>query len=100
MIDAPKFPPFEGFSWDRSKREANLAKHGVDFSQAENFDFSTALVLVDHRYDYGEVREIALGPIGNRLHVLVYARRAPLLRVISLRKANRRERNRYEEKKA
>lgn len=100
MADAPKFPPFEGFSWDRSKREANVAKHGVDFSQVEDFDFSTALVFVDNRRDYGEVREIALGSIGNRLHVLVYARRAPFLHVISLRKANRRERNRYEDEKA
>jgi len=100
MIGAPKFPAFEGFSWARSKREANIAKHGVDFSRAEDFDLSTALVWVDDRHNYGEVREIALGLIGNRLHILVYARRAPLLHVISLRKGNRRERNRYEEEKA
>jgi uncharacterized DUF497 family protein len=100
MADAPKFPPFEGFSWGRSKREANIAKHGVDFSRAEDFDFSTALVSVDNRHDYGEVREIALGLIGNRLDILIYARRAPFLHVISLRKANWRERNRYEEEKA
>jgi uncharacterized protein len=99
VIDAPKFPPFKGFSWDEAKREANAVKHGIEMRTVEGFDFSTAVARVDNRADYGEVREIALGFIGTRLHVLVFARRPPLLQVISLRKANDRERKFYASQK-
>lgn len=85
-----------GFSWDENKRAANVAKHGVDFTAAAAFDFDTALILTDERSNYGETREIALGFIGTRLHVLVFTRRDGAIRVIGLRKANSRERNRYE----
>ena len=87
MIEPPKFPPFSGFSWDEPKQQANIAKHGADFSLAEDFDFANALIRVDYR----EVREVGIGFIGPRLYVLVYTRREPLVHVISLRKANDRE---------
>lgn len=88
------------FTWDEGKRAANLAKHGVDFIAAENFDFGSALVVVDRREDYRELREIALGFIGMRLHVMVFTRRGDGLRIISLRKANKREERYYEQQKA
>jgi uncharacterized DUF497 family protein len=77
--------------WDDDKRAANLAKHGVDFGDAARFDWDRALEVEDARYDYGERRWRALGPIDGRLHALVYARRGDAIRVISLRKANARE---------
>jgi uncharacterized protein len=83
------------FSWDEGKRAQNIEKHGIDFTAAGDFDFSSALIRVDDRVDYGEVREIALGFIGKRFHVLVFTRRTPTLHVISLRKANKRERSFY-----
>ncbi|MGP0059120.1 MAG: BrnT family toxin [Beijerinckiaceae bacterium] len=95
MAEAPRFPPFESFSWDERKREANVLKHGVDFSVAATFDFETAVIRIDNRFDYGELREIGIGFIGSRLYVLVFARRAPAIHVISLRKANHREGNDY-----
>ena len=84
-------------AWDERKRAANRAKHGVDFAIAERFDFETALVLVDDRKDYGETRYRAFGVIDGRLHVLVFTARSERIRVISLRRANDRERRNYAE---
>jgi uncharacterized DUF497 family protein len=88
------------FEWDEKKREANLAKHGVDFASAEEFDFEGALVIPDDRRNYGEARSTALGHIGTRLHVLTFVWRGEVVRVISLRKANAREVRAYERFKA
>ena len=73
------------YEWDEGKRQQNLAKHGVDFAQAEWFDWGSALVIDDRRRDYGEPRMRALGLIGERLHALVVTPRSDALRVISLR---------------
>jgi uncharacterized DUF497 family protein len=51
--------------------------------------------VMDDRFDYGEVRQIAFGLIDGRMFVFVYVDRGTERRVISLRKANRREVNRY-----
>lgn len=79
------------YDWDSEKAEQNLAKHGVPFEAVAGFDWRTAIEAEDRRYDYGETRMQALGKIGERYHVLVYAWRNDRIRVISLRKANRRE---------
>jgi uncharacterized protein len=84
------------YEWDEGKRAANLARHGVDFMAAEDFEWDTVVETIDDRFDYGEERWLALGMIGERLHVLVYTYRAAAIRIISLRKANRREREFYE----
>lgn len=83
------------FTWDEAKRQGNREKRGIDFADVEQFDFATAFTYVDDRFDYGEVREIALGFIKKRLHVLVFTRRGDDVHVISLRKANDREIRRY-----
>jgi len=83
--------------FDEKKDAANRREHGISLEKAQDFDFSTALQAEDARRDYGEARTIALGYIGVRLHVLVYTMRGATVRPISLRKANKRERNRYEE---
>ena len=59
-------------------------------------DFGTALVIADERTDYGEARYHVMGLIDGRLHVLAFTMRSDVLRAISLRKANARERIRYE----
>jgi len=86
------------YEWDENKRAANFAKHDVDFIDAENFYWSSAIETIDDRFNYSEVRWAALGFIGNRLHVLTYTVRGENIRLISLRKANNREREYYEEK--
>ena len=81
--------------WDDDKRQTNLARHGVDFAVAEGFDWSSARTEPDLRRDYGEERFESVGLIGERLHVLVFTPRATGRRIISLRKANPREIERW-----
>jgi uncharacterized DUF497 family protein len=80
------------YDWDEAKRAANLAKHRVDFVDMERFDWGTALTREDARRDYGETRFISVGLIDGRLHVCVWTPRHQRLRIVTLRKANRRER--------
>ena len=77
------------FEWDDTKRQANLVKHGTDFAAIDAFDWETALIESDTRHE--ERRWVAIGYIGSRLHVVVYAMRGTRRRIISLRKANARE---------
>lgn len=79
------------WDWDEAKRQANLAKHGVDFADLVRFDWLSAQVEPDLRRDYGEQRLNAFGLIGERLYALTYTMRGSTYRAISLRKANYRE---------
>lgn len=54
-----------------------------------------ALVWIDDRADYGEVRMVALAPMGETLLFVAFVDREPGRRIISLRRANRREVNHY-----
>ena len=81
--------------WDEDKRQTNLAKHGVDFAAVEGFDWSSAKSEPDVRADYGEERFESVGLIADRLHVLVFTTRGGRRRIISLRKANPREIERW-----
>lgn len=83
--------------FDPAKDEANREKHGLSLALAELFDLEAALLAVDERHDYNEERFVALGPLGDRLHVMVFTVRDESIRVISLRKANRREVKKYDE---
>lgn len=85
------------FTYDPAKNDRNEAERGISFEQAKTFEFDTALVAVDDRKEYGEVREVAFGFIGSRLHVLVFTMRGEACHVISLRKANSREVKAYVE---
>lgn len=84
------------FEWDENKNKRNRAKHGVGFEAAAFFNWGAALHSPDERNAYGEVRRVALGKIQDRLHVCVYADRGVKRRIISLRKANKREEKLYE----
>ena len=85
------------YEWDDRKREINERQHGVAFAQAEDFDWSLALIEPDRRRDYGEDRFIAVGPVEDRLHVMIFTMRGPsTVRIISFRKANRREIGHYD----
>lgn len=82
-------------TFDPSKDRANVVKHGLSLEQAYKFDFETAFRVVDTRRDYGEVRIQVYGMLEGRLHVLVIGPRPGGDRVISLRRANKREVRRY-----
>lgn len=81
--------------YDQVKSERNVRERGLSFERAADFDFTTALFLVDDRRDYGEIRHVAIGYLDERLHVLCFVERPNGIRVISFRKANRREVRRY-----
>jgi uncharacterized DUF497 family protein len=82
--------------FDLDKDEANRAKHGISLVAAEQIDLDQAVRIEDRRFDYGETRLIAYGPIDGRLHCVWYTLRGDVVRIIGLRKANDRERKRYE----
>ena len=82
-------------SYDKAKSDRNVALRGLSFEFAADFELADAVVLVDDRRDYGEVRYRAFGQLDGRLHALVFAETARGIRVISLRRANNREVKRY-----
>lgn len=81
--------------FDPTKDAANVAKHGVPLSLAADLDWDTALTWPDERRDYSEPRQCGIGYVELRLYFVVFVDRAGTRRIISLRKANRREVNRY-----
>ena len=83
------------FEFDPAKLATNVAKHGVWFSAADDFEWETAQIDIDSRKSYGESRLCATGLVGTRLLVLVFTLRESAVRIISLRKANQREVRRY-----
>jgi uncharacterized DUF497 family protein len=82
--------------FDSEKDRINRDKHGISLAAAAEMDMTTAQIIPDLRRDYGEARSWAVGPIGGRLHILTFTMRGDVLRAISLRKANQRERKLYE----
>lgn len=83
------------FEWDEAKDVENRRKHGLALGDAAEMDWKQAKTSVDMRWDYGEVRIIAVGNLNGRLHVCIFVRRGDAKRIISLRKANTREVRRH-----
>ena len=83
--------------FDAAKNERNTVERGIPFELAAQFDFSTATIVEDTRRAYPERRFQALGFVGSRLHILVFTPIPGGIRVISFRKANKREVRKYEQ---
>ena len=83
------------FEWDENKRQSNLSKHGIDFVDAAKIFNRPVLERVDNRYDYGETRIVALGEVNGVVLFVVYTWRGEVRRIISTRRATKRERNKY-----
>jgi uncharacterized DUF497 family protein len=83
--------------YDPVKSANNIKLRGLSFERAAEFDFQTAVFEADKRRDYGETRVTAIGSLDRVLHVLIFTMRGGSLRVISFRKANKREVRRYEQ---
>ena len=77
--------------WDEEKDRINRAKHGISLARAAGLDWPRGETFSDRRADYGEDREVLYAYLGLRLFVCVFTRRGNLRRIISLRKANKRE---------
>jgi len=84
-------------SFDPAKSERNVTDRGLPFTLVEQMEWSGAVIKEDVRKSYGERRYLALGMIGDRLHAVVFTPRADKVHVISLRKANQREVEDYEQ---
>jgi uncharacterized DUF497 family protein len=87
------------FEWDPAKAQANLRKHGVSFEEAVTvFADPLSLNMPDPLHSAEEARFLVVGMSMNRnVPVVAYAERGHRTRIISARKATRRERNDYEE---
>jgi uncharacterized DUF497 family protein len=87
------------FEWDVAKAEDNHRKHGVTFDEAMTaFSDPLSILLPDPDHSLGEQRYLVLGVSNQRrLLVVAFAERPPRTRLISARRATRRERRRYEE---
>jgi uncharacterized protein len=79
--------------FDPAKDDINRVKHGISLADAIRFDWDTALEREDDRFDYGEVRFVAIGLIDARLYVMVFTEGSDdeSVRIISLRPAEKHE---------
>lgn len=86
------------FEWDEDKNQENIRKHGFDFGDAWEIFEAPLLEDLDTRTDYGEGRWTGIGLLGNRTVVVTFTQRGTdTIRIISLRKALKHERKKFEE---
>ena len=84
------------FEWDESKRESNLSKHGLDFSDAHQAFDLPMYIVPDDREDYDETRYQGIGLMNGNFVTLVFAEPDEMtIRIISLRRATAQERKIY-----
>jgi uncharacterized DUF497 family protein len=86
--------------FDPVKSEKNSVERGLPFNMIDAFEWASALMAEDIRKVYPERRFEAIGFIDGRLHVVLFAFMHDRIRVISFRKANKREIARYEKAKS
>jgi len=84
------------FEWDEAKNRQNLRKHGLDFNNAWEIFEGPLRINLDSRTDYGEDRWTGIGLLGNRIVVVTYIQLEETVRIISLRKAAKHERKKFE----
>jgi uncharacterized protein len=86
------------FEWDPRKAASNLSKHGVSFQEAlKAFADPFARIFDDEDHSVEEQREIIIGHSSKRLLVVCFTAQGESVRIISARRATRRERKEYEE---
>jgi uncharacterized protein len=90
-------PTARQFAWDEKKNRHNISKHGFDFVDAEEMFRGILLAHPDMRKDYGERRWVGIGSTRGWIAMVAFAESVPeTIRIISLRKASRRDRKEYE----
>jgi uncharacterized protein len=85
--------------FDAAKNIVNRDKHGISLGDAARLDWNQMIVSIDLKREYGEIREIGLAPLGDRVYFVAFVRRQGVIRIIGLRKANNREIRKYEKNK-
>jgi len=83
--------------FDPGKSEKNRRERGFSFEKLTEFNWESAIYYIDDRFEYNEQRIIALGFIDIRLYVVCFTPTDEGVRVISFRKANKREIKYYEQ---
>ncbi len=83
--------------YDPNKDLLNIKNHGISLAEAKNLNWNLLLTEQDYRH-YDEIRMIGYAPIEPRLFCVVYTDKGDIRRIISLRKANRKEVKRYANK--
>lgn len=85
------------FEWDEQKNIRNIQWHGIDFVDVSEMFNYYMLIDLDDREEYGEDRWVGIGILRNSIVVVVFKEKAPdTIRLISARKANKYERQRYQ----
>ena len=86
------------FEWDDNKNDLNIKNHGLDFADAWQIFDEPMIVDIDNREDYGEDRFVGIGFLKNFVVVIVFTEsNDETIRIISLRRALKYERERFEE---
>jgi uncharacterized DUF497 family protein len=87
-------------TFDRAKRDQTLRDRGLDFGDARHVFAGVTLNVEDRRNYYGEVRIQTIGYLVGRMVMIVWTPRGRARRVISMRKCNAKEQNRYRQQLA
>ena len=85
------------YLWDETKRRSNLADHQFDFCDVALVFGGVTFSFQDDRFDYGEARFVSLGVLYGTVVSIVHTENENEIRIISFRKATRREINIYRE---
>jgi len=86
------------FEWDEAKNQSNRQKHGLDFVDAPLVFAGRTLTFQDLRQSYREPRYLTVGTLVGRMVIIAHTHRGDTTRIISMRKANARERARHQER--
>jgi len=89
---------FTGFQWNEGNIDKNLLKHQVQNWECEQIFFNEPLIVLDDpKHSLSEKRLAAFGQTdAGRLLIIIFTKREKLLRVISARDMNRKEKKFYE----
>jgi len=88
------------FEFDEQKNQRNIELRGIDFRLVEELEWHKAILWRDERKNYGEIRECALALMDGRIYAVTFTMRSGNIRIISFRKANKRESKKYEKEKS
>ncbi|MBL8597861.1 MULTISPECIES: BrnT family toxin [unclassified Devosia] len=82
-------------TFDPGKRERTLRERGLDFMDVPAVFAGRTYEWIDERFDYGEVRNTVVGRLSGRMVIIIWTPVGSARRIISMRKANEREQERY-----
>ncbi len=79
------------FTWNERKRNANIKKHGIDFTDVHRVFAGPTFTFEDTRFDYGEQRWITMGLCSFSVVVIAHTEKSDEIHIISMRKAEKNE---------